>query len=92
MGSLRKFEGLLFPERPLDEPVPLFPADERLYGGGQATGLLSLRERPSETQLRLQRVSEKHRLTRSCSTPTFPPAVAQQPENAVASSWQAPVL
>ena len=34
-GSLRKFEGLLFSERPLDEPVPLFPAGERLYGGGQ---------------------------------------------------------
>ena len=36
MGPLRKFEALLFSERPLDEPVPLFPADERLNGGGQA--------------------------------------------------------
>ena len=35
MGSLWKFEALLFSEQPLDESVQLFSADERLNGGGQ---------------------------------------------------------
>jgi hypothetical protein len=35
VGSLRKLEALLFSEQPLDEPVQLLSADERLNGGGQ---------------------------------------------------------
>ena len=37
----------------------------------RATGRLSLRERPSEPQLRLQLATEKHRLTRSCACLLF---------------------
>ena len=32
MGTLRKFEALLFSEQPLDEPVQLFSADEGYMG------------------------------------------------------------
>ena len=58
--------------RPRQLPVPLFPGMSALMAAvRRATGRLSLRERPSEPQLRLQLATEKHRLTRSCACLLF---------------------